>query len=57
MNQQMNLETNALKIAWIISFFINCVESVVAYTKPQQGQKEESERLRGEGDQVEFYWC
>ena len=27
---------------------------MVAYTKPQQRKKEESERLRGEGDQVKF---
>ena len=27
---------------------------MVAYTKPQQRKKEESERLRGEGDKVKF---
>ena len=27
---------------------------MVAYTKPQQRKKEESERLRGEGDQIKF---
>ena len=27
---------------------------MVAYTKPQQKKKEESERLRGEGDQIKF---
>ena len=27
---------------------------MVAYTKPQQRKKEESERLRTEGDQIEF---
>ena len=27
---------------------------MMAYTKPQQRKKEESERLRGEGDQVKF---
>ena len=27
---------------------------MVAYTKPQQGKKEESERLRGEVDQINF---
>ena len=27
---------------------------MVVYTKPQQRKKEESERLRGEGDQVKF---
>ena len=27
---------------------------MVAYTKPQQRQKEESERLRGEGNQIKF---
>ena len=27
---------------------------MVAYTKPQQRKKEESERLRGEGDQMQF---
>ena len=27
---------------------------MVAYTKPQQWKKEERERLRGEGDQIEF---
>ena len=27
---------------------------MVAYTKPQQWKKEESERLRGEGDQIKF---
>ena len=29
-------------------------KAMVAYTKPQQVNKEESERLRGEGDQIEF---
>ena len=27
---------------------------MVAYTKPQQRIKEESERLRGEGDQINY---
>ena len=27
---------------------------MVAYTKPQQWKKEESERLRGESDQIKF---
>ena len=27
---------------------------MVAYTRPQQGKKEESERLRGERDQIKF---
>ena len=27
---------------------------MVAYTKPQQRKKEESRRLRGEGDQIKF---
>ena len=27
---------------------------MVAYTKPQQRKKEESEGLRGEGDQIKF---
>ena len=27
---------------------------MVAYAKPQQWKKEESERLRGEGDRIEF---
>ena len=27
---------------------------MVAYTNPQQRKKEESERLRGEGDQIKF---
>ena len=27
---------------------------MVAYTKPQQGKKEESEKLRGERDQIKF---
>ena len=27
---------------------------MVSYTKPQQRKKEESERLRGEGDQIKF---
>ena len=27
---------------------------MMAYTKPQQWKKEESERLRGEGDQIKF---
>ena len=27
---------------------------MVAYTKPQQGKKEESERQKGERDQIEF---
>ena len=27
---------------------------MVAYTKPQQKKKEESERLRGERDQIKF---
>ena len=32
---------------------------MVAYTKPQQRKKEESERLRGERGQVNFNaaWC
>ena len=29
-------------------------KAMVAYTKPQQGKKEESERLRGERDQIKF---
>ena len=28
--------------------------AMVAYTKPQQRKKEESERLRGERDQIKF---
>ena len=28
--------------------------AVVAYTKPQQREKEESKRLRGERDQIKF---
>ena len=27
---------------------------MVAYTKPQQGKKEESKKLRGERDQIKF---
>ena len=27
---------------------------MVAYTKPQQRKKAESEKLRGEGDQIKF---
>ena len=27
---------------------------MMAYTKPQQGKKEESERLRGERDQIKL---
>ena len=27
---------------------------MVAYTKPQQGKKAESEQLRGESDQIKF---
>ena len=27
---------------------------MVAYTKPQQRKKEESERLRGDGDKINF---
>ena len=27
---------------------------MATYTKPQQWKKEESERLRGEGDQIKF---
>ena len=27
---------------------------MVAYTKPRQWKKEESERLRGDGDQIKF---
>ena len=27
---------------------------MVAYTKPQEGKNEESERLRGERDQIKF---
>ena len=27
---------------------------MVAYTKPQQRKKEESEQLRGEGDKIKF---
>ena len=29
---------------------------MVAYTKPQQGKKEESEQLRGERDQIKFIY-
>ena len=29
---------------------------MAAYTKPQQRKKEESERLRGEGDQIKFIY-
>ena len=29
-------------------------KTMVAYTKPQQWKKEESERLRGERDQIKF---
>ena len=29
-------------------------KAIVAYTKPQQRKKEESERLRGEGDEIKF---
>ena len=29
-------------------------KAMVAYTKPQQWKKEESERLRGEGDKIKF---
>ena len=29
---------------------------MVAYSKPQQWKKEESERLRGEGDQIKFIY-
>ena len=29
-------------------------KAMVAYTKPQQRKKEESERLRGERDQIKF---
>ena len=29
-------------------------KAAVAYTKPQQRKKEESERLRGERDQIKF---
>ena len=28
---------------------------MVAYTKPQQRKKEESERLRGERDKIKFF--
>ena len=31
-------------------------KAIVAYTKPQQRKKEESERLRGEGDKVKFIY-
>ena len=27
---------------------------MVGFAKPQQGKKEESERLKGEGDQIKF---
>ena len=29
---------------------------MVAYTKPQQWRKEDSARLRGEGDQIKFIY-
>ena len=29
-------------------------KAMVAYTKPQQRKKEESEQLRGKGDQIKF---
>ena len=30
------------------------VKAMVAYTKPQQRKKEDSKRLKGEGDQIQF---
>ena len=40
----------------IIIFFIELCwgKAMVAYTKPQQRKKEESEQLRGERDQIKF---
>ena len=39
-----------------LSFFseLCCGNILVAYTKPQQRKKEESDRLRGERDQIKF---
>ena len=36
---------------------LRCGKTMVAYTKPQQRKKEESERLRGERDQIKFIDC
>ena len=35
-------------------FLVSYVKAMVAYTKPQQRKKDESERLREEKDQIEF---
>ena len=44
-----------IKFAKIIFFSELCWrKAVVAYTKPQQGKKEESKRLRGGRDQIKF---
>ena len=39
-----------------LSFFCDLCwgKAMVAYTKPQQWEKEESQRLRGERDQIKF---
>ena len=37
---------------FVLSSELSWGKAVVAYTKPQQGKKEESEQLRGEGDQI-----
>ena len=40
---------------WNFSFGeMHCGKAVVAYTKPQQRKKEETERLTGERDQIKF---
>ena len=40
---------------WFLFFSELCWgKAVVAYTKPEQRKKEESERLRGERDQTKF---
>ena len=53
-NISTNRETNAKKTTSGI-FSESCWEmTMMAHTKPQERKKEESERLRGGGDQIKF---
>ena len=52
----MSDQTAAERALWKENFFIeSCLgKAMVAYTKPQQRKKEESEKLRGERNQIKF---
>ena len=50
------MQTNSLlHVQFVYIFLVSYVgKAMVAYTMPQQRKKEESERLRGERDQIKF---